>query len=192
MIAKQYDKEKVEQIAHHYREIIKLIGEDPEREGLRKTPVRAAKALLDVTRGYSEDGAAILRSAVFEHAGSEIVMVRDIEFYSLCEHHVLPFFGKISVGYIPDGKMVGLSKIARLVDTYAHRLQVQERLTHEVCRKLYEAIPTKGVIAVCCAGHLCMKMRGVEKQDSSTTTIDYCGAFEEPALRREFLDLLKQ
>lgn len=192
MIYNERDEALVEQIAAHYRKIIELIGEDPDREGLVKTPVRAAKALLDVTRGYREDAGAILNSAVFEHAGSDIVIVKDIEFYSLCEHHIMPFFGKVSVGYLPEGKMVGLSKIARLVDVYAHRLQVQERLTREVCRKLYETLSPRGVIVLCEAGHLCMKMRGVEKQESSTATIDYCGAFENAELRREFLDMVKR
>lgn len=190
MILKEYDPALVEQIAGHYRKIIELIGEDPAREGLSKTPIRAAKALLDVTRGYKEDASAIIRSAVFEHEGSDIVIVKDIEFYSLCEHHILPFFGKVSVGYVPDGKIAGLSKIARVVDTFAHRLQVQERFTHEICRSLYETLRPKGVIVRCEAGHLCMKMRGVEKQDGMTVTMDYCGAFDDPKLRREFLDLL--
>ena len=190
MILKEYDPALVEQIAGHYRKIIELIGEDPAREGLSKTPIRAAKALLDVTRGYKEDASAIIRSAVFEHEGSDIVIVKDIEFYSLCEHHILPFFGKVSVGYVPDGKIAGLSKIARVVDTFAHRLQVQERFTREICRSLYETLSPKGVIVRCEAGHLCMKMRGVEKQDGMTVTMDYCGAFDDPKLRREFLDLL--
>ena len=129
MILHKYDDALVAEIAEHYMKIIELIGENPEREGLKKTPIRAAKALLDVTRGYKESASGIIKSAIFEHAGSNIVIVKDIEFYSLCEHHILPFFGKVSIGYIPDGGMIGLSKLARLVDTFAHRLQVQERLT---------------------------------------------------------------
>ena len=190
MILHNYDEALVAEIAEHYKRIIELIGEDPEREGLVKTPVRAAKALLDVTRGYREDPAKIIKSAVFSHEGSNIVVVKDIEFYSLCEHHILPFFGKVSIGYIPDGSMIGLSKLARLVDTFAHRLQVQERLTAQVCHTLYEELKPKGVSVVCEAGHLCMKMRGVEKQDSLTATIDYCGAFDDVNLRNEFMRLL--
>lgn len=187
----QHDEALIEEIASHYREIIRLIGEDPEREGLVKTPIRAAKALVDVTCGYRQDPKSIATKAIFEHAGSRIVIVKDIEFYSLCEHHILPFFGKVSVGYIPKDKMIGLSKLARIVDVYARRLQVQERLTSQVCQLLTETLPNEGVIVACTAGHLCMKMRGVEKQESMTTTFDYTGKFEDdPALREEFLRLL--
>ncbi|MCM1369615.1 MAG: GTP cyclohydrolase I FolE [Candidatus Amulumruptor caecigallinarius] len=188
--ANQHNIELVEQIASHYEAILRLIGEDPKREGLLKTPVRAAKALLDITSGYRGDPLAVARQAVFEHAGSRMVIVKDIEFYSMCEHHILPFFGKVNIGYIPDGKMIGLSKLARIVDNFAHRLQVQERLTAQVCSLLSEAMPTKGVIVSCSAQHLCMKMRGVEKQDSSTVTYDYNGVFESDlSLRDEFLRL---
>ncbi len=188
----QHDDKLIEELAYHYREIIRLVGEDPEREGLVKTPIRAAKAIVDITAGYRKNPLEIARKAIFEHAGSRIVIVKDIEFYSVCEHHILPFFGKVSVGYIPKGKMIGLSKLARIVDCYARRLQVQERLTAEVCRLLTEALPNDGVIVSCTAEHLCMKMRGVEKQDSSTTTFDYTGRFEsEPALREEFIRLLE-
>ena len=188
---RKHDPKLVEEIAAHYEAIIRLIGEDPSREGLLKTPVRAAKAILDVTAGYREEPLDIARQAVFEHAGSRMVIVKDIEFYSLCEHHVLPFFGRVSIGYIPDGKMIGLSKLARIVNSFAHRLQVQERLTSQVCQLLSEAMPTKGVIVSCTAEHLCMKMRGVEKQDSATTTFDYNGDFEtNPGLRDEFLKLI--
>ncbi len=187
----QHDEELVEKVASHYREILKLLGEDPEREGLLKTPVRAAKAMIDATVGYRTDPLQIAQKAIFEHAGSNMVIVKDIEFYSLCEHHILPFFGKVSIGYIPKGKMIGLSKLARIVDCFARRLQVQERLTAQVCSMLGEALPNDGIIVTCNAQHLCMKMRGVEKQESSTTTIDYSGRFvEEPALREEFLRLL--
>ncbi len=188
----QHDEKLVAEIAGHYREILRLIGENPEREGLLKTPERAAKALIDVTCGYRQDPLAIARKAIFEHAGSRIVIVKDIEFYSLCEHHILPFFGKVSVGYIPKGKMIGLSKLARIVDSFAHRLQVQERLTSQVCNLIAEALPNDGVIVSCDAGHLCMKMRGVEKQESTTVTLDYTGRFEtEPALREEYFRLIK-
>lgn len=189
----RHNPELVEEIARHYREIIKLVGEDPSREGLIKTPERAAKAILDITQGYREDPREIVRQAIFEHAGSKIVIVKDIEFYSMCEHHILPFFGKVAIGYIPKGKMIGLSKLARIVDNFARRLQVQERLTAEVCNLLDETLPNEGIIVACTAEHLCMKMRGVEKQESSTTTYEYCGKFkEDPMLRMEFMDLLRQ
>ena len=181
----------VKEIAGHYKAILSLIGEDPDREGLVKTPVRAAKALLDITHGYREDPGELARQAIFEHAGSRMVIVKDIEFYSTCEHHILPFFGKVSVGYIPDGKMIGLSKLARIVDNFARRLQVQERLTAQVCELLAKEMPNKGVIVHCDAEHLCMQMRGVEKQDSSTATLDYCGDFEKDrGLREEFLRMI--
>ena len=188
-----HDPDLTEQIAYHYKEILRLIGEDPEREGLVKTPVRAAKALIDITQGYRESASEIARKAIFEHAGSQMVIVKDIEFYSMCEHHILPFFGKVSIGYIPKGKMIGLSKLARVVDNFARRLQVQERLTAQVCQLLDRELPNDGVIVKCTAEHLCMKMRGVEKQDSATTTLDYTGKFaEDIALRTEFLNLLKE
>lgn len=184
----RHDPEKVEKIAAHYRAILELIGENPEREGLVKTPVRAAKALLDITEGYMQKPLEIAKQAIFEHDGSKLVIVRDIEFYSMCEHHILPFFGRVSVGYVPDGKIIGLSKLARIVESFARRLQVQERLTGQICDLLPKVMPVKGVIVACTAEHLCMKMRGVEKQDSKTTTYDYNGVFENnPALRNEFL-----
>lgn len=188
-----HEEELTRKIASHYEEILRLIGEDPEREGLKKTPVRAAKALVDITVGYRQNPLEIAQKAIFQHEGSRIVIVKDIEFYSMCEHHILPFFGKVSVGYIPKGKMIGLSKLARIVDSFARRLQVQERLTHEVCTLLSEALPNDGVIVTCNAEHLCMKMRGVEKQDSSTLTLDYTGKFaDDPNLRREFMDMLEK
>ncbi|MBQ0116051.1 MAG: GTP cyclohydrolase I FolE [Bacteroidales bacterium] len=185
-------QQKIDNIAGHIKAIIELLGEDPNREGLVRTPVRAAKALLDNTCGYEQDADGILRSAIFTHPGSQMVVVKGIEFYSLCEHHVLPFFGTISIGYIPRGTIVGLSKLARLVEVYARRLQVQERLTAEVCDQLWRSLDCDGVIVVCNAQHLCMKMRGVEKQNASTTTIHYCGKFEDIKLREEFLSMLKQ
>ncbi len=188
----QYDKETIDQIASHIKSIIHLLGEDSSREGLVRTPERAAKALYYATNGYRMNPTEIMQEAIFEYAGSKMVIVKDIEFYSSCEHHILPFFGRISIGYIPNGNMIGLSKLARVVDVYARRLQVQERFTAEVCREVYETLSAHGVIVACNAQHLCMKMRGVEKQDSSTTTIDYLGRFEtEPALRQEFFDAIK-
>ncbi|MDE6311903.1 MAG: GTP cyclohydrolase I FolE [Muribaculaceae bacterium] len=186
-IAKLSDGERIEAVAERMRDIIELIGEDCNREGLVKTPVRAAKALWFLTQGYRSDGKALMTQALFEHEGSRMVIVKDIEFYSMCEHHVLPFFGRVSVGYIPDGKIVGLSKLARLVNVYARRLQVQERLTAQICHAVSEAVGASGVIVTCTAEHLCMKMRGVEKQDSATTTVEYSGRFAEDAsLREEF------
>lgn len=155
--------------------------------------MRAAKALIDITAGYKLDGEEIVKKAIFTHDGSRMIIVKNIEFYSMCEHHILPFFGTISVGYIPKGKIVGLSKLARVVDVFARRLQVQERLTSEVCSLITNAFPNDGVIVSCTAQHLCMKMRGVEKQQSSTTTYDYSGRFESEAdLRKEFMQLLKE
>lgn len=188
-----HDPALVAELASHYEAILRLVGEDPSREGLLKTPVRAAKALLDITQGYRMNADKVAEEAIFEHAGSRMVIVKDIEFYSICEHHILPFFGTVSVGYIPDGKMIGLSKIARIVECFARKLQVQERLTSEVCALLDRMLPNKGVIVACKAEHLCMKMRGVEKQDSSTVTYDYTGEFEKsPQLRTEFMNLCKK
>lgn len=181
----------IEKIAEHYKEIIRLIGEDPEREGLKKTPMRAAKALAYLTSGYRKDPEKVLKSAIFEYSGSKMIIVRDIEFYSLCEHHILPFIGKISIGYIPKDSMIGLSKVARLVEVFARRLQVQERLTKEICESLHSALQTEGVIVVCQAEHLCMKMRGVEKELASTDTIEYTGIFENISYRNEFFNLLQ-
>lgn len=192
MESKDYDPEIIDSIASHMEAIIRLLGEDPSRQGLLKTPRRAAKALYYATSGYRTDPSEIMRQAIFTHSGSRMIIVKDIEFYSLCEHHILPFFGHIAVGYIPDGNMLGLSKVARVVDAYARRLQVQERLTAQVCREIFETLPAKGAIVACSAGHLCMKMRGVEKQDSITTTTEYLGVFEnDPALRQEFFNALK-
>lgn len=183
-------KEQIDAIAEHYCAILKLLGEDIEREGLVRTPFRAAKALTEVTQGYSQTPEELIKSAMFEYTGKSMVVVKDVEFYSLCEHHILPFFGKISVGYIPNGKIVGLSKIARVIDSLAKRLQVQERLTSELCDLLTNTLSSKGVIVLCEAGHLCMKMRGVEKQESTTTTIEYSGDFKNENLRIEFLKML--
>lgn len=185
------EQERIEAIAGHYKAILELVGENPGREGLVKTPMRAAKALWYVTQGYRQSGAEVLRKAVFEHDGSQIIIVKDIEFYSMCEHHILPFFGKVSIGYIPDGKIIGLSKVARLVNVYARRLQVQERLTAQICSELMSTLKCRGAIVVCNGEHLCMKMRGVEKQDSATTTMHYNGVFaQDSSLRTEFFALL--
>lgn len=182
------DEQIIDELAGHYRAILKLLGEDTEREGLVKTPVRAAKAMFYATKGYRQSADDVMSQAIFEHAGSRVVTVRDIEFYSLCEHHILPFFGHVTIGYIPDGKMIGLSKLARLVDVFARRLQVQERLTAQLCKATMESLGAKGVIVICNAHHLCMKMRGVEKQDATTTTVDYAGMFaDDPQLRAEFM-----
>ena len=186
------DEERASLIAGHYREILKLIGEDPEREGLVRTPERAAKALVAITRGYRSDPVSIAHKAIFEHQGSKIVVVKDIEFYSMCEHHILPFFGHISVGYLPKGKIIGLSKLPRLIDCFARRLQVQENLTAQICEFLSREIPNEGVIVSCEAQHLCMKMRGVEKQDSTTLTYECTGLFMSNAsLRDEYFRLVK-
>lgn len=184
--------EIIEEIAGHYKAIIRLLGEDTTREGLVKTPMRAAKAMVYATRGYRQDADAIINGAIFTHKGSNMVIVRDIEFYSLCEHHILPFFGKVSVGYIPDGRTIGLSKLARLVDFYARRLQVQERMTAQICKIVMEKLGAKGVIVTCTADHLCMKMRGVEKQLPATTTVETAGTFSDSAeLREEFFRALR-
>lgn len=188
---KQEENKVIEEIASHFEHIIKLVGENPEREGLVKTPMRAAKALYYATKGYRENSSEMLSQAIFEENGSRIVIVKDIEFYSLCEHHLLPFFGTVSIGYIPDGKIVGLSKLARLVDSLARRFQVQERLTVGICNEVMNTLGAKGVIVKCNAQHLCMKMRGVEKQDSSTTTFHCLGLFADNAdLRRDFFESL--
>ena len=185
------ENDRIRAIAKHYSEILKLLGEDPEREGLVKTPMRAARAMYYLTSGYRGDADKVLKEAIFEHCGSRMIIVRDIEFYSTCEHHILPFFGKVSIGYIPDGKMVGLSKLARLVNVYARRLQVQERMTSQICKAVMESLGAKGAIVLVNAEHLCMKMRGVEKQDASTTTTDWAGVFEnDSALREEFFKCL--
>lgn len=183
----------IKEIARHYEAILKLLGEDVTREGLVKTPMRAAKAMAYVTRGYRQDPDAIINGAIFTHEGSNMVIVRDIEFHSLCEHHILPFFGKVSIGYIPGGKTIGLSKLARLVDFYARRLQVQERMTAQICSIVMDKLQAKGVIVACTADHLCMKMRGVEKQLPATTTVETAGVFaESQTLREEFFQAISR
>src|SRR5882724_9408605 len=175
------------------RELLRRLGEDPDRDGLLKTPERIVKSMAFLTKGYREDPNDILRGALFDVDYDEMVIVRDIEFYSLCEHHMLPFIGKAHIAYIPQGKVIGLSKMARLVDVFARRLQVQERLTRQVAEAIDDAIHPQGVAVIMEAEHLCMMMRGVEKQHSSTTTSAMLGAFkEQPQTRNEFLSLIRR
>lgn len=183
--------EVINELASHYAEIIRLIGEDPSREGLVDTPMRAAKAMYYLTRGYRQNIDEVIHGAMFEAPGSGMVVVRDIEFYSLCEHHILPFFGTVSVGYLPGEKIVGLSKVARLVDLFARRLQVQERFAQQLCDTLYEHLQARGVMVSCRARHLCMQMRGVEKQSATTVTVAASGAFKtDDPLRYQFFQAI--
>jgi len=186
-----YDGEAVADLSEHYRSLLEGIGEDADREGLIKTPERAAKALAFLTQGMGQDPAAILESAMFEEECEEMVLVRDIEVFSLCEHHMLPFLGKAHVAYLPQGRITGLSKIPRVVDVFARRLQVQERLTRQVRDCIQETLNPRGVAVVIEARHLCMQMRGVEKQHSLTTTSAFTGAFlNDPKTRKEFMRLI--
>ncbi|MGB6131586.1 MAG: GTP cyclohydrolase I FolE [Acidobacteriaceae bacterium] len=175
-----------------YRELIRRYDADPTRDGLERTPERMEKAIEFLTKGYQEDANAILRGAMFDVAYDEMVIVKDIEMYSLCEHHMLPFFGKVHVAYIPDGKVIGLSKVPRLVEVFARRLQVQERLTRQIAEAIHEAIHPQGVGVVIEARHLCMMMRGVEKQNSSTVTSAMLGVFQKQNTRNEFLALIRE
>jgi len=186
----QYNPHTVKRIADKYREILKALGADPDREGLVKTPERVAKALQFLTHGYDLDPAQILRSAMFKEEYQQMVIVKDIEIYSLCEHHLLPFFGKAHVAYIPNGHIVGLSKIPRVVDAYARRLQVQERLTVEIRNCIQDTLKPLGVAVVIEAQHLCMVMRGIQKQHSIATTSAFTGEFEQERTRGEFLRLI--
>ena len=170
---------------------LEVIGEDPQREGLVKPPERMAKSFLELTKGYSMDPIATLKSALFQEDYDQMVLVKDIEFYSLCEHHILPFFGKVHVAYIPNGQIVGLSKIPRVVDIFSHRLQVQEHLTKQICDCVQQALNPLGAIVVIEAQHLCIQMRGIEKQGSTTTTMYYTGVFENIEKRKEFLSLIR-
>ena len=185
-----YEPEKLKQLEYHYREILKLIGEDPEREGLQKTPLRVAKSIQFLTQGYDHDPKEILLSARFKEDYREMVIVKDIEIFSLCEHHMIPFIGKAHVAYIPNGYITGLSKIARVVEAYARRLQVQERLTTQIKEAIQSTLKPLGVAVVIEAKHLCMAMRGVQKQSSVTTTSDFTGAFERIETRNEFINLI--
>ena len=185
-----YDDEVTTSLMKNYKESIRLLGEDAEREGLQKTPERIAKAMQYLTQGYNLDAKAILDSAKFHEDVSEMVIVKDIELYSMCEHHMLPFYGKAHVAYIPNGYITGLSKIARVVDVYSRRLQVQERLTHQILTAIKESLNPHGVAVVIEASHLCMMMRGVQKQNSVTTTSAFFGQFEKNETRSEFLKLI--
>src|SRR5690242_5173952 len=186
----QFENKITSGLVDHYREVIQLLGEDPERDGLQKTPERVAKAMQYFLQGYHVDAHAILRSAKFRESYSEMVIVKDIELYSLCEHHLLPFFGKAHVAYIPNGYITGLSKLARVVDCYARRLQVQERMTHQILDAINDTLQPLGVAVVIEAQHLCMMMRGVQKQNSVTTTSAFCGQFEDERTRSEFIRLI--
>jgi GTP cyclohydrolase I len=186
----QYDEATTSGLVKNYREVLGLIGEDPNREGLLKTPERLAKAMQFLTQGYELDAHAILNSAKFHEPISEMIVVKDIELYSMCEHHMLPFFGRAHVAYIPNGWITGLSKVARVVDVYARRLQVQERLTLEIMNAIKETLNPLGVAVVIEAQHLCMMMRGVQKQNSETTTSAFDGEFQKNSTRTEFLKLI--
>lgn len=191
---KEYDNEKyrdgIEELADHYEKILGLLGEDPTREGLKKTPMRVAKAMQVLTKGYTMDAHKILTDALFKEDYNQMVIVKNIDFFSLCEHHMLPFYGKAHVAYIPNGYITGLSKIARVVDIFAHRLQVQERMTQQIKDCIEQTLHPLGVMVVIEAKHMCMQMRGVEKQNSITTTSDFSGAFNQAKTRQEFMNLI--
>ncbi len=184
-------RDGLDELAAHYKDILKLLGEEPEREGLLKTPMRVAKAMQILTRGYTQDPHKVLNDALFEEKYNQMVIVKDIDFFSMCEHHLLPFYGKAHVAYIPNGHITGLSKIARVVDIFSHRLQVQERLTEQIMNCINDTLHPQGVMVVIEAKHLCMMMRGVEKQNSITTTSAYSGVFEAARVREEFMSLLR-
>ena len=187
----RYDSERIEKLAYHYREILSLLGEDPQREGLIKTPERVAKAMSFVTKGYTQDPVEIITSAIFKEEYQQMVLVKDIELFSMCEHHMMPFVGKAHVAYIPNGRITGLSKIARVVECFARRLQVQERLTVQIRDCIQQALNPIGVAVVIEASHMCMQMRGVEKLGSVTTTSAFTGVFlKDTRTREEFLTLI--
>ena len=188
----KYDSQTTSMLSDYYRNVLEIVGENPKREGLLKTPQRAAKALQFLTQGYEQNAEHILKSAIFSEDYSQMVLVKEIEFYSLCEHHLLPFFGKAHIAYIPNGKIVGLSKLPRVVDAFSRRLQVQERLTNEIKDCLENTLNPKGVAIVMEAKHLCMQMRGVEKQNSLTTTSAFSGEFlKSEKTRLEFMNLIQ-
>ena len=191
MIPESPFREGLDELASHYKQVLTLLGEDPKREGLEKTPMRVAKAMQVLTRGYTQDPHKVLTDALFEEKYNQMVIVKDIDFFSMCEHHILPFYGKAHVAYIPKGYITGLSKIARVVDIFSHRLQVQERLTEQVMQCINDTLKPQGVMVVIEAKHMCMQMRGVEKQNSITTTSAYSGVFESSKTRNEFMDLLR-
>lgn len=185
-------QERIALIASHIKEIIDLLGENPARKGLHKTPERSAKVLWAATEGYRHTPEDVVGDALFDVESSGMIMVRDIEFYSMCEHHILPFFGTVTIAYMPGDNMIGISKLARLVNLYAKRLQVQERLTAEICSQVMKVTGARGVMVACRAQHLCMKMRGVEKQDASTVTVETCGCFNSDAdLRARFFEMAR-
>ena len=188
----QQQEHITEELASHYKEILHLLGEEPEREGLLKTPTRVAKAMQVLTRGYTMDAKKVLTDALFKEDYSQMGIVKDIDFFSLCEHNLLPFYGKVHVAYIPNGYITGLSKIARVVDIFSHRLQVQERMTLQIKECIEETLHPLGVMVVVEAKHMCMQMRGVEKQNSITTTSDFSGAFNQAKTRQEFMNLINQ
>ena len=188
----RYDENTTVEIARHYREILRLLGEDPDREGLKKTPERVAKALQFLTKGYGEDGAEIIKGALFKEDYRQMVILKDIELYSTCEHHVMPFIGKAHIAYIPDGTITGLSKIARVVETFARRLQVQERLTVQIRDCIQNTLKPLGVAVVIEASHTCMQIRGIEKANAVTTTSAFSGIFlKDERTRNEFLNLIR-
>ncbi len=184
-------RDGLDDLAIHYKEILKILGEDPEREGLQKTPMRVAKAMQILTRGYTQNPHKVLTDAIFKEDYNQMVIVKDIDVFSLCEHHMLPFYGKAHIAYIPNGYITGLSKIARVVDIFSHRLQVQERLTQQIKDCIQETLKPQGVMVVIEAKHMCMQMRGVEKQNSITTTSDFSGVFNSLTTRQEFMSLLR-
>ncbi|KGF34790.1 GTP cyclohydrolase I FolE [Hoylesella buccalis] len=184
-------REGLDELASHYEKILSILGEDPQRDGLQKTPMRVAKAMQVLTRGYAQDAKQVLLDALFDEKYNQMVIVKDIDFFSMCEHHMLPFYGKVHVAYIPNGHITGLSKIARVVDIYSHRLQVQERLTQQIGDCIQSALKPLGVMVVIEAKHMCMQMRGVEKQNSITTTSAFSGAFNQAKTREEFMNLLR-
>lgn len=186
-----YLRPGLEELAGHYKAVIGLLGEDPEREGLENTPLRVAKAMQFLTKGYGQDPKAVLEKALFHEKYSHMVIVKDINFYSMCEHHMLPFYGKAHVAYIPNSTITGLSKIARVVEIFARRLQVQERMTHQIMEVIQETLHPMGVMVVIEAAHMCMQMRGVEKQNSITTTSAFSGVFKAQETRQEFMNLIK-
>ena len=184
-------RDGLDELASHYERVLELLGEDPERDGLQKTPMRVAKAMQVLTRGYTQDPHKVLTDALFEEKYNQMVIVKDIDFFSMCEHHLLPFYGKAHVAYIPNGYITGLSKIARVVDIFSHRLQVQERLTQQIKDCIENTLHPLGVMVVIEAKHMYMQMRGVEKQNAITTTSDFSGAFNQAKTREEFMNLLR-